>query len=786
MATPNPLNDYNTYSYLHFLIVADSTEKALEVAEGDNFLNYALGRVNGDGHVAFFANPLSSNVYVIESLEWTSIIAAGASAGTSSFGSEGKFTLVEPNGVDFFNSIFEVYSSYGMAMNSDAAVWMIKTIFAGYTNVPQSGSVEYITNLKPLLININDIEAEFTEAGGRYDFKFVPMAGGAASKKSNNVPPLQSGGSINLAPKNTNSGTSTLVDAMKAVNEKIAANINIEYGKEVEIGAQKPEQVAYQIELAQEYQDASYTVLGTDVNSANATSGLLYAIRPGEGIDETLSNIMKMSPKVREDSEKRGILFRINSSMITTDPATNNGVRKVLRYVIYQYKTYSSKNAEESPSETVEKQTPQGTEVTIPEGAAPGQQENNQIKLQAIETTGYLEYDYVYTGKNLDILDFHMKMALGIAFFGRIKAAGNVAKKGQIPTNGAPVSANGLTPGGGNKPYTPPIPTNGAPLHSSNPQSTALYDQLLRDQNVVDTIAISMGIRGNPLLMSDMSLTSRDIDAIVSGQPATGQLLANWLTGDIIVKVNVMMPADDSGVQFKKFWYDGFWRVISITHKFEGGEFTQDLEMIALQSNSFPVQTNVGELRQKSARPDQEPTPEDDAIKPAENVGDRKDPKTLDLSDAGLKFIKKGEGWSSIAYPDQAGFLTIGYGHKLTDNEKASGEIKLASGEILYTSRGLTKEQGEKLLRQDAASAISSVRKYTSAPLYQREFDTLVSFTYNLGGGAYAKSTLRKVVNASNYSGVPAQLRRFINAGGKPSQGLINRRNDEIAQWGSA
>lgn len=60
-------------------------------------------------------------------------------------------------------------------------------------------------------------------------------------------------------------------------------------------------------------------------------------------------------------------------------------------------------------------------------------------------------------------------------------------------------------------------------------------------------------------------------------------------------------------------------------------------------------------------------------------------------------------------------------------------------------------------------------------------FDTLVSFAYNVGAenGGLKRSTLLRKLNQGDYEGAAQEFDRWINANGRPFQGLINRRNDE-------
>ena len=66
--------------------------------------------------------------------------------------------------------------------------------------------------------------------------------------------------------------------------------------------------------------------------------------------------------------------------------------------------------------------------------------------------------------------------------------------------------------------------------------------------------------------------------------------------------------------------------------------------------------------------------------------------------------------------------------------------------------------------------------------LNQHEYEALISFCFNVGINAFKRSTLLRRLNKGDVGSVPAQLARWVYAGGKKSNGLINRRDKEI-QW---
>lgn len=61
-------------------------------------------------------------------------------------------------------------------------------------------------------------------------------------------------------------------------------------------------------------------------------------------------------------------------------------------------------------------------------------------------------------------------------------------------------------------------------------------------------------------------------------------------------------------------------------------------------------------------------------------------------------------------------------------------------------------------------------------PLTNNQFDSLVSFTFNLGSGALQRSILRRKVNRSEHEQVPDEFLHWIYAGGRKIPGLVRKR----------
>jgi lysozyme len=142
---------------------------------------------------------------------------------------------------------------------------------------------------------------------------------------------------------------------------------------------------------------------------------------------------------------------------------------------------------------------------------------------------------------------------------------------------------------------------------------------------------------------------------------------------------------------------------------------------------------------------------------------------TCTISDAGLALVKHFEGYSPVRYQDAAGYPTIGFGYLIKPGEKI--EVPLLG------------DAAENLLLQDIKPKAAAVNARVSVPLFQGQFDAVVSWTYNLGEGALKSSTMLKKINATRHDEVPGQMQRWNRAGGKVLKGLERRRAAEAALY---
>ena len=145
---------------------------------------------------------------------------------------------------------------------------------------------------------------------------------------------------------------------------------------------------------------------------------------------------------------------------------------------------------------------------------------------------------------------------------------------------------------------------------------------------------------------------------------------------------------------------------------------------------------------------------------------------TRQISQHGLDKLKQWEGLKTKAYQDTGGVWTIGYGHTAT-----AGDPKPYKGMVI------TEAEAGNILLQDLTKYEAAVENNVNVKLNDNEFAALVSFAFNVGINAFKSSTLLKKLNKGNYDAIPSELMKWVKAGGKKVQGLVNRRRAEGYLW---
>lgn len=148
------------------------------------------------------------------------------------------------------------------------------------------------------------------------------------------------------------------------------------------------------------------------------------------------------------------------------------------------------------------------------------------------------------------------------------------------------------------------------------------------------------------------------------------------------------------------------------------------------------------------------------------------------LSDAGLRFIADFEGYHK-ALPDgrcQAYRCQIGNG---MDDGKWT--IGFGCTEGVYGGLVWTRQQAEAAFRQELSRFEAAVTRLVTVPISQNQYDALVSFAYNCGEGALAKSSILARLNAGDPAGAARSFAPWNKSRGIVVAGLVRRRASEAA-----
>ncbi|EIF8589665.1 lysozyme [Salmonella enterica] len=129
------------------------------------------------------------------------------------------------------------------------------------------------------------------------------------------------------------------------------------------------------------------------------------------------------------------------------------------------------------------------------------------------------------------------------------------------------------------------------------------------------------------------------------------------------------------------------------------------------------------------------------------------------------------EGRRYEPYRDVVGVITVCDGH---------------TGKDIVPGQHYTDAECDALLNQDLAQVAARIDPLIKASIPNSERAALYSFAYNVGAGAFARSTLLKKLNAGDQDGACNELKRWTYAGGKQWKGLVTRREieHEVCTWG--
>ena len=157
----------------------------------------------------------------------------------------------------------------------------------------------------------------------------------------------------------------------------------------------------------------------------------------------------------------------------------------------------------------------------------------------------------------------------------------------------------------------------------------------------------------------------------------------------------------------------------------------------------------------------------------------------MKVSAAAIQMIKRHEGVRTKPYRCPALLWTVGVGHVIDPSHTA---VKYEERKSLPIPAGwdrvLSMGEVDSILAQDLGRFERGVLRLCPAAIdRQGVFDSLVSFSFNVGLGNLQRSGLRMKTNRGDFDEAADEFLKWTKAAGRVLPGLVKRRKDEQALY---
>lgn len=527
-----------------------------------------------------------------------------------------KFEVFEPYGINGFIESLHVSAVAAGYPSYPQAKYGLKMSFLGYPDdkpVEQLSPEKIDKSERYFIFSFTGLEVEVTERGTRYRCTAVPYSElGFGQSNVTKKPGSASGSTVQelLSDFMTNL-TRQMIESNKAGKEgentqSYSDVYEIKFPSSTEtvnaIGQAKVLQPLKENTLYKFFDSGSagasgYDANGTKPNNASPKRSLINS-KPtinffnNAAIHEIIAAVIRDSEYLRNKLQniKENIVDEMFDYFLISIDIEDTGIideqsrrfYKKYTYIVVPYKIHRTK-------------IPNYAGQTI---------DSDSLKKRVLR-----EYNYIYTGKNVDILNF--KLNFNTLYFEAIPyALGNNERPGSKDLASVnAVSRPKLAPENIKKIQINQIPV---PTQEVVPYNTVPVDgkagQLLDDpysilainlhEAVVNSkasmITGEINIVGDPLYLvntSNSDITNTDV--ITSNGEAAHK------TGDLLITINFNNPVDVGSLenggwaefQFQKVPFSGIYKVIRVQSQFREGQFTQKLEIIRIPGQSTDNQT---------------------------------------------------------------------------------------------------------------------------------------------------------------------------------------------------
>lgn len=638
MSSPSSrLASFRSYSYYHVLAMCDSSATADELslmtdpeiwehasqftaattdAEQDADLGkYSPKQTSTGGKYAILINGVTDVALNIQHVKWVTATAASAVAGDrgTSIAIEGSIGVLEPRGITFLDQV--VKTSIAIGVDAAHVVYVLKTFFVGFTDRDGVSTVETINDIPPLMFVVYDVTGSFTEQGGTYEMQWVSISHGLSRL------PQYSKAVNSLSLKSEDSLEKTLKLLENNINQSYDKYFDCVYQQVSNIKGGDPapllkslRRVNYVIDVGDAYKDGEagqikYTVTDQPQqykDTAGCKDSAQVTFPPHTSIESAISIIMSMCPQVKQDagigdtSDSIKYEYKIHTTVQTkrVDGANENTLEATVYYRVDRFPVPKSLAHSSAFAELAQDNPTDSPNFS-------------KIKRNVVE------FDYLYTGNNTDILEFDMKVNMGMAYLQTATLANTFKTQTErYPNRQTQPSASGINTDAVRF-DSPPLQTFvffGTQIRTPNfnnvqdAGATIQSAYTMSKHASLEAAESSMKILGNDIFLRSTSKSMSPSTVMDNPDAADDEI--DWGYVPLYAKVNIKMPRteDDQALFSGKptngstdyatdFWFDGYYYIYQIEHEFVDGAFTQTLSMLAIpKRTAFGTSNNSTEV----------------------------------------------------------------------------------------------------------------------------------------------------------------------------------------------
>ena len=667
---PNPLREHNGYNYVVTLGVLNAEELANpEIYRQRGTFNTVIAKTSGgdlDHRYQVFGEVYDENrrgsngshaEYYIEDLEVEAVIAPNPNTGVA-LGTSVQFNVTEPYSMGNFSQAVIGASAVNGYASYSRAPYCLKIEFVGWD---ESGNLPGYQLSPPVYIPILIVNMEFSVTGEGSQYAVTAVAHSEMSLSDD----------INKVHTSINASGSTVHEVLTTGDKAVTNTLNERIMELEEEGVILPSD-RYVICFPKDLEDITSVVsnvsgFSPDVSPmAVGSNGSVYETLLNYASDKSRMNKIGKSELVNEHGEGSDQdtasyvesyvddTGTINRNTFATAPSEkkrnyqisqNDSITNMIEQVVNSceyakensteqredglsewYRIYTYTFVETNPLSELQRGRPPMIYVyaVVPyyadsaKNLAPGKKPKNTKGLQELALKSY---NYIYTGKNEDVLgfDINFKYAFiqtGLSNFAQntgpvASGLGNLKTSSSAETSGSSAPEPEGTPSGElsaayeEDPEYAGITTNSRSSDIREAIATQFHNNIVN--RVADLVNAEMEIWGDPFFLPEQggNWIGRD-GGTLSGSNRNGRM--DYTQGEVFVNVKFQTPLDypvnGDTVEFIQDipQFSGLFSVWAVTNTFSGGEFKQVLKMIRRAGQTDPETRGSGNLITESAK----------------------------------------------------------------------------------------------------------------------------------------------------------------------------------------